>query len=206
MIATLAEWQAPSEGAVRVAPCRSRLVLARAGCMRTCLRAQGHITASVAVLDHAEFGAVDAASAAGALGAAGWALRARDDDIVARRPAWVSRIRDPDLVIRPGLAALHVHPPDLFPGGCRRGIWIYSSSRWQCPMRPIAVSDESWICGGGRFLRCRTAMDHALAYLVSRAVAVAAPSSNTPSLAHRQAARVLFCPASERLRGHSRNQ
>lgn len=173
VIATLAEWQAPSEEQSALRHAVAAFVLARPdACERACV--PGHITASVAVLDHTRSSVLlTLHPRLGRWVQLGGHCEPEDDDIVAAaRREGVEESGIADLVIRPGLAALHVHPLTCSLGVPTRHLDLQFVAV-AMPDAAIAVSDESLDLRWWPVSALPDGTDHALAYLVSRAVAVA---------------------------------
>jgi len=172
VIATLAEWLAPSEEQSTLRHAVAAFVLARPdACERSCV--PGHITASVAVLDHTRSSVLlTLHPRLGRWVQLGGHCEPEDDDILAAaRREGVEESGIADIVVLPELAAVHVHPLTCSLGVPTRHLdlqFVAVASEGAS----IAVSEESldlrwWPVSG-----LPDGTDHALAHLVSRAVAV----------------------------------
>ncbi len=172
VIATLAEWLAPSEEQSTLRHAVAAFVLARPdACERSCV--PGHITASVAVLDHTRSSVLlTLHPRLGRWVQLGGHCEPEDDDILAAaRREGVEESGIADIVVLPELAAVHVHPLTCSLGVPTRHLdlqFVAVASEGAS----IAVSEESldlrwWPVSG-----LPEGTDHALAHLVSRAVAV----------------------------------
>ena len=171
VIATLAESQAPSEEQSTLRHAVAAFVLARPdACERACV--PGHITASVAVLDHTRSSVLlTLHPRLGRWVQLGGHCEPSDSDILAAaRREGVEESGITELEVSPELAAIHVHPLT-----CSLGVPTRHLDLQFVAVAPadavIAVSDESldlkwWPVGA-----LPEGTDHALAYLVSRAVA-----------------------------------
>lgn len=171
VIEVLSAWEAPSEEQSTLRHAVLAFVLARPdACERACV--PGHITASVAVLDHTRSSVLlTLHPRLGRWVQLGGHCEPSDSDILAAaRREGVEESGITELEVSPELAAIHVHPLT-----CSLGVPTRHLDLQFVAVAPadavIAVSDESldlkwWPVGA-----LPEGTDHALAYLVSRAVA-----------------------------------
>ncbi|BBZ34853.1 NUDIX hydrolase [Mycolicibacterium confluentis] len=172
VIATLTDWAAPDPAQDTLRHAVLAFVLAREdACQRAC--APGHITASVAVLDHArEHVLLTLHPRLGRWVQLGGHCEAGDADIVAaalREGTEESGM--PGLHIDPNLTALHVHPLTCSLGVPTRHLDMQFTAYAPAGATP-AISDESLDLQWWPVDALPPGTDDALTHLVSRARAL----------------------------------
>ncbi len=173
VIAILSDWTAPDDAQDALRQAVLAFVLGRPdACERACV--PGHITASLAVLDHTRGSVLlTLHPRLGRWVQLGGHCEPEDGDIVAaalREGVEESGIAD--LVVSPELAAIHVHPLT-----CSLGVPTRHLDLQFVAVAPagasIALSDESLDLQWWPVSALPEGADHALTRLVSRAVEVA---------------------------------